>query len=363
MRVGAWLVAALSTTLFACAPQLPNAYVRARDSAENDYARRRFSEAGKAWLAAAWNAATARDRSEARYRAATSYERAGELEKAGALYALLAQGRSERAARSTFSLADLRLRGGDEAGGYADLEAALRRYPSSGVASLALRRYFAYLAARGGDQAVLDYVARVEPRLRGSELGEQLSYERARRLDASARTGEALAAYLDLADRYPYPHGAFWDDALYRGADCKQRLGDAQGALALLTRLLDAREVAHLSGSYERPRYAEAAFRLAELYRDELHDATAARQAFHRVFLDYPTSTLRDDALWQEAILARKTNRSAACAPLALLVAQLPESRFAPCARKLCPELGPVSTSQCHAYIERALAGVRDPAN
>ncbi len=355
--------AGVLAALAACAPQLPTAYVRARDSAERDYARRRFGEAGRAWLAAAQSAATTRDRSEARYRAATSYERAGELGPARALYALLAAGTSERAARASFSLAELRLQSGDEAGGYADLEAALRRYPSSGVANLALRRYFAYLALNGGDRAVLAYVARVEPALRGSELGEQLLYERARRLEAESRPRDALSAYLDLADRYPYPHGAFWDDALFRGAECQTRLGNARGALALLTRLLDAREVAHLSGSYDRPRFAEAAYRVAELYRDELHDATAARLAFHSVFVDYPTSTLRDDALWQEALLARRTSETAACRPLALLVAELPDSRFAPCARELCPALSPMADRQCRAYIERALHGAEDPAD
>jgi len=163
----ALLVCAL---LCACAPTLPAAYVRARDAAENDYGNAQFEAAATSWLEAAQAAGSPRDRSDARYRAATSYERAGQLEKARQLYELLASGKSERAPRATFALADLRLRNGDEAGGYAALEAAVRKYPTSGVAGLSLRRYFAELAEHGGDEAVLAYIARAEPALDQTEL-------------------------------------------------------------------------------------------------------------------------------------------------------------------------------------------------
>jgi TolA-binding protein len=345
----------LSAALVACAPNLPAAYVQARDTAESDYSSGHFTEAAKAWLDAAQSASTPRDRSDARYRAATSYQRAGELDQARALYTLLAAGKSDRAARADFTLADLRVQGGDEAGGYADLETAIRKYPSSGVANLALTRYFAFLAGKGGDQAVLEYVTHPPADLAHSELAEQLLYERARRLDALGATKEARDAYVELADRFPYPHGAYWDDALFRGADCELRLHRAQGALDLLERMLAAREASHLSGSYERPRFADAAFRVAELYRDELKDPEAARRAFHSVFVNYPTSTLRDDALWQEALLARGSSETAACAPLSLLVTQLPDSRFAPCAHEICGALRPMAERQCRDYIERDL--------
>lgn len=348
----AFLIAAV---LFGCAPQLPPAYVQHRDAAENAYASGHFAAAAQDWLGAAKAAATARDRSDARYRAAASYERAGDLEHAHELYALLASGSSDRAARAAFTLADLRVQGGDEAGGYAALEAAIRKYPSSGVAGLAYRRYFAWLSEHGGEQAVLEYVSRVLPELGSGELGEQLRYERAKRLDASGKTAEARDAYLDLATRYPYPHGAYWDDALLRGAECDLRLGQPEAAVKLLQGMLAARETSHLSGSYERPHFADAAYRLAEVYRDALHDPTAARRAFHDVFVSYPTSALRDDALWQEALILRALSPSEACAPLSLLVRQLPDSRFAPCAHEICAELPAVVGRTCHGYIEATL--------
>ena len=355
----AMLVAAM---LLGCAPNLPPAYVHHRDAAEGAYASGHFNEAAQAWLQAAQTADTARDRSDARYRAAASYERAGDLEHARALYTLLASGTSDRAARSTFTLADMRVQSGDEAGGYAALEAAIRKYPGSGVANLAYRRYFSWLAAAGGDQAVLDYVTRVLPDLGSGELAEQLRYERAKRLDALGENAAARDAYVDLAERYPYPHGAYWDDALLRGAECDVRLAQPEGAVNLLERMLAARETSHLSGSYERPHFADAAYRVAELYRDALHDPAAARRAFHHVFVDYPTSTLRDDALWQEALILRASSPSEACAPLSLLVQQLPDSRYAPCAHEICGAVPAIANRACCDYIEATLKDQKPPS-
>ncbi len=351
----------LALALGACAPNLPPAYVHARDAAESAYANDHFAEAARQWLAAAASADTARDRGDARYRAAASYQRAGDLEHARELYTQLASGTSDRAARSAFALADLQLAAGDTAGGNAALEVAARKYPSSGVAGLALRRYFAALAEQGGDRAVVDYVNRVEPELDQTELAEQLLYERARRLDALGDAAHARDEYVRVADRFPYPHGAYWDDALFHGSECELRLANPAGAIALLERMLAAREASHLSGSYERPRFAEAAYRVAELYRDQQHDPAAARRAFHGVFVEYPTSTLRDDALWQEALLARTASEGAACTPLGLLVGQLPDSRYAPCAHEICKTLAPIAGRECASYIERELRGDRQP--
>ena len=353
---------AVCCLLLACSPTLPPAYLHARDAAESAYGSGQFELAAKSWLNAAHTARTARDRSEARYRAATSYERAGRTEQARAVYELLAAGNSERAARATFALADLRLRAGDEAGGYAALEAAIRKYPSSGVAGLSLHRYFAELAERGGDEAVLTYIDRTEPELANSELSEQLLYERARRLDARGETPAARDAYLVVADRFPYPHGAYWDDALLHGAECEQHLGNPRRAIELLTRMLAARELSHLSGSYERPHFADAAYRIAELYRDELNDLPAARRSFHEVFVSFPSSTLRDDALWQEALLARRSSSAEACLPLTLLLRELPDSRYAPCAVEICPTLAPPRARECRDYIRRELEPAAKPA-
>ena len=351
-------LALLSVALGACAPTLPPAYVKSRDAAESAYAKGQFAESAQGWLRTADSADSARDRSDARYRAAVSFERAGRVDDARKWYELLARGKSERAPRAAFALADLRLKQGDAAGGLTELEAAIRKYPSSAIAALALRRYFSALSEQGGDRAVLDYIQRVEPELGRSDLAEQISYERARRLEALGANDDAVRAYVAVADRFPYPYGAYWDDALLRSADLEQRAGRPEHAIELLERMVHARETSRLSGSYERPHFADAAYRLAELYRDSRHDAEAARRAFRGVFNDYPTSTLRDDALWQEARLARSVSEQQACEPLWLLVGQLPDSRYVPCAHEMCTKIKPVPRRTCAAYIEQ---GLREP--
>ena len=347
-------LAALVFVLGGCAPTLPAAYVQARDSAETAYSKGQFTEAAERWLVAADSAGSARDRTDARYRAAASYERAGRIDDARKWYRLLANGKSERAPRAAFALADLRLKE-HPADGLAELEATIRKYPSSAIAALALRRYFSALAEQGGDRAVLDYIQRVEPELGHTELAEQLLYERARRLETLGAIAEAVQAYVKVANGFPYPYGAYWDDALLRAANCEERLGRPDEALRLLERMLRARETSRMSGSYERPRFADAAYRVAELYRDAKHDPAAARRAFRSVFVSYPTSILRDDALWQEALLARVASEQHACEPLQLLVGQLPESRYAACAHEMCTKIAPLAGRSCAAYIEQDL--------
>src|SRR5262249_36286742 len=127
-----------------------------------------------------------------------------------------------------------------------------------------------------------------------------------------------------------------------------------------LRTLLGSHESSDLVGSYERPRYPEAQFKIAELYRDGLHDHAAARREFQRLYEEHPKSTLRDDALWSQARLAAtEGDRSAACRIVAKLVRELPESRYAPCGRVLCDSAPPVPKNSrgCADYIVRSVGG------
>jgi hypothetical protein len=128
------------------------------------------------------------------------------------------------------------------------------------------------------------------------------------------------------------------------------------GAIELLERMLAEQEPSSLGGSYARPRYGPAQYRIAELYRDRVGDKAKAIRAFHRVWTDHPTSLLRDDALWNAARLEREQGEpAAACATLRTLIQGVPDTRYAPCAHLLCPELRP-SKSECHPYVVRTLA-------
>ena len=136
------------------------------------------------------------------------------------------------------------------------------------------------------------------PRTKGSNLEELLAYERARRLDMLGRSAEARDAYVDCANRWPYPKGAFFDDSLYRASEMEEKLGRPKEAIDHLERLLSYREKSTTIGSYERPRYVPAVLRIAKLYEERLNDRGKARDALHRLYSEFTTSTLRDDALF-----------------------------------------------------------------
>lgn len=335
-------------------------------SAQRDYdralsrgqqARGDHERAARDFLEAARLAGSARDRDEALYRAADAYRRARRYDDARRLLDELAARDGERRARASFDRARLERERDDSSESARHLLlAALRAHPNSGLAAQGLRDHLHAVELRAGLEGALAEAARLLPEFAESELDEPLRYERARLLERSGDLATAHIAYLDCAERHPYPDGALWDDALFAAARCAERLGNARSAASTLERLLAEREVARGLGSYERARYADARFHLAELYRDAFGDPARARREFRRLFTEHPTSRLRDDALFQEALVARSQGDEAGtCAALSLLLRELPVSRFTRCAAELCPELGGKEGRRCPAYVLESL--------
>jgi len=348
-----WL--ALSMLVLGCSAARPKPYEEAAHAAERAYSAGRYQEAAESWLEAAAHGEP-RDRQEAEYRAAASYERGKQYDQALAIYTRLAAQKGERAARALLAAAEIERRRGSEERAQSLFLAALRNHPDSGPGEIALREHVAFVKESGGVQAALSALEPLIAELDGSELDERLRYERARLLDEAGNTTQARDAYLDVARRHPYPEGALWDDALFRAALCEEKLGRPQQAIQVLEGMLLEREEAHLSGSYERARYAEARFKIAELYRDALGEPARARAEFRRVWNEHPTSLLRDDALFEEALIARAQNDQAgACRALELLLDAAPDSRFVPCAPRLCPSLKATDGRRCRDYLLRRL--------
>lgn len=341
--------------LCSCGAPPPASYSSESDLA---HAARRGGEhlrAAQHYERAARAATKRRDAEEARYRAADAYARAGARQQAADIYReLAARGDAQRRARADFALADLQLGAGNERDGQSLLAKAIRRHPNSGLTRRALERHLSYLREHGGHAAVLEYLAALQNSLGRSELGEALAYRRARELDDAGRRAEARDAYLACASRFPYPKGAYWDDALYRAAEQELALGAPTEALGHLQRLLSEKEGASFVGSYQRGRYAEGQLLTARIYRDHLHDAARARRELRRVWLEHPSSRLVDDALFEEALLARGAgDQAGTCAPLQIITNELPDSRYAPCAHLLCDTLRNLAGRDCHAYIKR----------
>ncbi|HEY8944240.1 MAG TPA: tetratricopeptide repeat protein [Polyangiaceae bacterium] len=296
-----------------------------------------------------------RERDEATYRMAASLERAGDYEAAAAAYRTLARGRGARAARATFALADLELARGDPGGSATLLRAAILRFPNFGPARGAAARLLKYIEKEQGQNAALAETERLARRLAASELAQFLEFERARRVQRAGHLSDARTLYLELARRYPYPRGVYWDDSLLAASRIDIHLGAYGAALAHLEALLAQRERARVSGSYERPAFAESRFLLGELHRDHLGDLGRARAEFRRVFEDHPSSRLGDDALFEEILIARRQQDYAgACEVARMLYRSRRESRFSACLPLLCSELSD-TTGTCPTYLKRAI--------
>ncbi len=350
----------LACAALGCAPSLPIGFERERAAAERAYSAGRYEEAAERWLAAERAAERPIDRNEALYRAAASYERAGQRVEAQRLRdALLERSpRAERAARAAYDRALSQLDAGETAAGLRSLQELLERYPSSGLAAPALHHLVESARDRGGDAAARAELERWRAPLAKTWLAEVIAYRLAQELERAGELAAARRAYLAGAKAYPYPKGRYWDDSLWHASRLAEKLGDDAGAVEPLRQLLAQRESARLSGSYERPRFAPAQYRLAELYRDRLRDSARARREFHAVALHHPKSVLVDDALWQEALLARAAqDQRAACQALALLARERPQSRYVACGALLCPSYTPPSGSgECRDYVRRQVS-------
>jgi tetratricopeptide (TPR) repeat protein len=330
---------------------------RSEAAAERAYGAGRYDEAAEQWRLAEHASTRPAERDEARYRRAVCLARAGHFEQAHAVLSELLRDspHGERSARAASDRALISIEHGEAAAGYTELDDVIRAYPDAGVAPSALKRYLDWLRrGRDGTEKVRAYLSTLSS-LERSELGEYILYYDAEALEESGDLAGARTAFAHAAERHPYPAGVLWDDAIWKAAELDVQLGDVRLAISRLQELLSHRETAYVQGSYERGRYAEAQFRIAELYRDRLDDPRSARTAFERVWSDHPTSRLRDDAKWSAARLAMSLGDApAACRDLEELARALPTSRYVPCAPRLCPSMRPsAGANDCHDYVVR----------
>jgi tetratricopeptide (TPR) repeat protein len=351
-------LAALALASGACEPAYGEAYVLAFAEASRAEGAGRLAEAVRAYDKAGEVAVRARDRDEARWDAAETVAREGHIEDARRRFAAIAgDPRSEHEAEAAYRIALLEIESGDAEQGWSDLDEVARRYPSHGVAHIAVRHLVDH-ADEQGPQASLDELRSLEHALDPTELAPLVAFLIARHLEAIGDDVAALSAYRRIADRWPYPFGAFFDDALWYASFVDDKLGHPQAAIDDLERLLRERETTFIVGSYERARYAPALMRVGELYRDRLHDDAKARAAFHRLYSEFANSTMRDDALWQEAALWHQDGDvRTACERLGTLVKTFPDSRYVPCAIQQCVDLrrpsASVAPTECRAYLTR----------
>jgi tetratricopeptide (TPR) repeat protein len=342
-------------------PSWGEPYLVAFAAGERAYHAGRYEEAARSFGEAAGKAKRVKDRDEALFMIARCLERSSRFREAIAAYERILKESPDgpRAGRAAFDIADVEIDHGDAAVGWRKLEEAARKSPQHGVARLAIRRLVEHQQEQGGEAAVMAWLDANRAAFRGTDQEEVIAYETASSLARAGRKQEAHDAFLVIARRWRYPHGGFFTDALWEAAALDEDAGRFAEAIEHLREMLAVREKADTTGSYERPRYQSAQLRIAELYRDKLRDRAAARREFHHLYRDFKTSRLRDDALWAEALLAREDrDATAACDLASELVKELPESRYASCARLLCPT-APAGKKECAEYIRRSVEGDR----
>jgi outer membrane protein assembly factor BamD (BamD/ComL family) len=357
MTRGVLALALALSALAACAPNRGAAYERSLADARRANHDGRFDAAAAKFEEASKNAKVPRDAVFMRYEAALAWARAGDVARAASELRAIATAKPPNgySAQAAFKAAEL-ARANDEAAGLRDLEGVVVDFPDVGVAQVALGTLLEH-DDKAGPEVGLAHLERIAPRVQGKWVEERVFYERAKRIAALGRTEAARDAFLEVAKKWPYPLGSYNDDALFRAAEMEEKLGRPQDAITHLERLLSQREVASFMGSYERPRYLKAILKIVEIH-EKAGDRAKARVALHRVYADFTTSTVRDDALWREAALWRKDgDASTACDRLSTLAGDFPDSRYVPCAALQCPSIKRPSKSKapttCHAYLLR----------
>lgn len=347
--------ALLSSLLSACGHGRGAAYERALAEGARASNAGRARESAEAYERAAAATSNVHDRDVAHWVAGDRYARAGDTNRALEIFDALAAETPlrELTAKAILSAALLRIERVDRDRGHRDLEAMLVRAPNSGAAKTAVRRLLANAEENG---AGLAWVEAHLVQLKGTSLEESLLFEKATRLEAKGELDRARDVFVELADRFPYPKGPYFDDALERAAIIEERQNRPERAAMLLERSLDMRTTAWVIGSNQRPRFSASLYRLAKLYAGPLNDHEKAKARYKRLYEDFTASTLRDDALWDEAWLWKSEGKQEQfCDRLAALVSRFPTSRYAPCAERFCPAAKAPKDTTCHDYVLRTV--------
>lgn len=352
-------IAALAALAFvaACGPSADPVFRRAIADGDRAQTAGRHLEAAQRFEEAAKSAREPSDREYALSLAASSYARANDKADAARILDVLAQtppAGGSVALRARFDRALLTL-DTDEDASLDALERFVVEHPESALSRRALAIVLER-RAKGDPKARLVILERVLPRTRQSELEQRVRYDIAIAHEDLGDGARARSELLALAHDFPYPKGTLFDDSLFRASQIDERLGHYDDAIADLRTMLAQRETTSLIGSYERPKYLPAAMRIAEIYRDRLHALDKARDAYLAVYDDFANSTARDDALFEAALVSRRMgDQDGVCSAMHKLVHNLPESRYASCADRLCPAVGQGATKKCPDYIVRKI--------
>jgi len=339
--------------LAACGGSAPSTYAKHFAAAERAETAGRHQEAADQFDAAARDPASKREKEHAAFLAALELVRAGDVAGGARRLEAIANARGEHAAQARWELVQMDI-ATSQPNVKDELDAYVRAFPNDGLAYPALEARLRIARDAGGEAEVLNVLRALEPAIAGTDSAPRVAFEIAESLAKQSKWDEARAQFVAVATKFPYP-GEYWDDALWRASELDEQQGRVPDAIADLEKMLSVIEYSTLPGTYIRPRFPDAQWRIAVLYRDKIGDKAKAIAAFDRYVDMFSNSTRKDEALWQEAKLT--DDAGASCDLLAKLVKASPDSRYVPCAMSRCAKIERPKDSHapktCHAYITR----------
>ena len=297
MRLLALIMVATPGCIATLSEPHSDAHLAAMREATRHHHHGRFDQAAAAWQEASRTADRRVDRDEADYRRARTLRRLSRDDEAIALLDAIAARRpiSRRTVRARFDAALMRLDRGESGAAHASLEWIVREHPEQGPAGRALR---ILLEART-EAEQLAFVRELYEAVGQTDLGDDLLTREAELLTEADDLDGAVAALERICSEHPYPHGQRWDDSLWRLADIAQGRGQHEAAIAYLRRMIEPHTQTVSPGSQTLVLFPRAGLRIARIYRDELDSPDEAETAFRAMVSEFPTSLLRDDALYE----------------------------------------------------------------
>ena len=231
------------------------------------------------------------------------------------------------AATASYRAGKLLLEVGKTVDAWTALWRVVTDWPDEALAADALETIVADGRSRDA-RALADQLGKLLTPLAESQVADNLIWSLAQLNEKELANPDAARS---LYDRIPkdHPNSGLRDDARWFAAKLSKQLGDFKGAADRLRALLATREVAFGAGSYFSIWLDDAQLELGKVLRDDLRDLPGAIAAFRKLPKDYPTSLLRDDALYELAVTFDKAAKPTdACRTLADLRKASPDSKY-----------------------------------
>lgn len=231
------------------------------------------------------------------------------------------------AAQACYDAAILYFQVDDIEGAYQYLWRTVTHYSNEAFAADALKRLLRDGQKRAPDELHQE-LSKLVKALAKTKIADNLLHALASLEEHHFQRPEAALGHYDRLVQ-DYPSSGLFDDSLWHGARLSRQLGDAEGAVKRLRKLVGTREVALGAGSYFSIWLDNAQLELGIVLRDDLKDYKGAIKAFATLPRDYPASILRDDALYERALTKGRAGQAdAACKDLAKLSKKYPDSKY-----------------------------------